>query len=44
MHNFLYGFMWGLGFFLAGLIFGLGCGLAIYLIAKLASCREKEIS
>jgi len=26
MHNFLYGFMWGLGFFLAGLVI---CGICL---------------
>jgi len=34
MHNFIYGFMWGLGFFLAGIVLGLCCGLVLHLLVS----------
>ena len=35
MHNFIYGFTWGLGFFLACIVVSLCCGLILCLLVSL---------
>ena len=43
MDNFVNGFQWGMGFFLAGIVLGLCCGLLMYCLLVLSNLKCRYV-